>query len=759
MPVTTIGDQQWEFVGAHGVESPLGPEPDTTEGFPTQWRVFGPLGPDSTRVTENQTATLDVPTAEPLISADVAALREIPRELTIDVATFKAKNVRLKEGDMLDFASIFKINDKLPGYQAYAMAQVSFKQPTEVIFGIGCDWWMQLWIDGDELVNTLATGNSALKIAPSNNCLRHRFAAGKHLIVVRAISGSSGQWHLRAGYVDASQEALSNVRDDRWTVIPQMDLVLPPRRHAEPTLALRSDLYLEDETIECDFCLEVSEGQFGIVFGAQDASHYYWAYYPRWGQNWRARAFYAVIGIAQGHGHIRGLCMMLMPNVVTHWNATLNIKVERRGSHIQMYVNGVKGPFVIDDTYGPGRAGLAGFGKCRAEHVKIDGKRVTGQPWIADTPRAKAWANPVEDTGYGTIRGPWALCKLSDNEIVIGIHSRKGYFFGPEDPHATVNLYLSNDAGRTWSPHGDAQPTGSLANCHPWGIPWIVPEPGVIRAFEPEPAMIGGRDVLTAEDAQRAFTYRDSTDKGLTWSDPQPSALVGNWRRVLYRKGCWNHVYGYTRLRDGTMLALILHGYKDLFKRVINEGQGTWGTQMAQPFVSRSEDLGRTWQEPVAMDNAAFYEGEPPDSPCAGFSETAMAQLPSGRIISLCRPFRSPFSWQSQSDDGGRSWRLCCYTSFSVAGGPQMVATRSGYLAVVARQTGLGMHTSVDGGVNWDHGTLLDHDCWFNGFLTEAEPDVVLVFYFHPSADGVIPSMPRTQRIRITPHGPVPADA
>ena len=593
MPVTTAGDQEWESVGAEGVEVRLGPEPDTTDGFPARWRVFGPVAPDPTRIDEDRTAAINVTTAQSLVTADIAALTQIPEELTIDSATFKGKNVRLKEGDTVDFSSIFKIRDKLPGYQAYAIAEFTVKQPTEVIVGSGCDWRMQLWIDGKEKINTLHTGNRVLKIAPSNHCFRYRFEPGKHLLVVRAISGSSGKWHLRAGFVDAAQEALSNVRDDCWTIIPELDIVQPPQQGGDPALALRSDLCLADETIECDFRLEAAEGQFGIVFGAQDVDHYYWAYYPRWGQNWRARAFYAVIGISEGHGHIRGLHMMLMPNVVTHWNAMLNMKVKRRGSHIQMYVNGVKGPFVVDDTYGPGRAGLAGFGKCRVQNLKIDGARNPSQAWSVGTARAENWFNPVQDTGYGNIRGPHVMCKLSDREIVIGIHSRNGTFHGTADPHMIVNLYLSEDAGRTWSPHGGTQPVENVPNCHPWGIPWFVPEPGVIRAFEPEPVMIGG-EVLTTESAQRAFTYRDSSDKGLSWSEPRSSGLVGNWRRVLYRKGCWNHVYGYTKLRDGTLLAVILHSYKDIYKRVINEGQGTWGTQLAQAFVTRSEDNGLT---------------------------------------------------------------------------------------------------------------------------------------------------------------------
>jgi hypothetical protein len=85
-----------------------------------------------------------------------------------------------------------------------------------------------------------------------------------------------------------------------------------------------------------------------------------------------------------------------------------------------------------------------------------------------------------------------------------------------------------------------------------------------------------------------------------------------------------------------------------------------------------------------------------------------------------------------------------------------MIATQSGCLAVVSSEIGLGLHTSVDGGVNWEAGTLLDHDCWFNGFMAEAEPDVALIFDFCPGRTGDESSCPRMQRVRITKDGPVP---
>lgn len=51
---------------------------------------------------------------------------------------------------------------------------------------------------------------------------------------------------------------------------------------------------------------------------------------------------------------------------------------------------------------------------------------------------------------------------------------------------------------------------------------------------------------------------------------------------------------------------------------------------------------------------------------------------------------------------------------------------------------------------------MLDSPACFNGGMLEVEPDVVLVIY-HVNID--VPAHIRTQRIAITPDGPVPADA
>ena len=769
--MTTEETHPWDFCGAGGVLRSVGRKPDTTTGFPRTWRIFGPLMPETVTFVDGG-GEAGGSLCEPGVSADIADLTAIPERLTVGDQQFEGRDLKRRR-DTLDFGALYKLTRKARGYNAYAMAEVTFGKPTEVTIGTGSDYWMQWWVDGKEVLSTLRGGNDSFEWSKTDFGFNCRFEPGPHLIVVRSFSGSGGSpssrqqgWVLRAGYLNAREAVPATRNRQRWEVTPELGLMLPPRNLSESSMAIRTDLCLADETIECDFILHSPEGQFGLVFGAQDRGHYYWAYLPRWGQNWRARAVYAAIARVDGTGHARNVALMLMPGVPAHWNARLSMKVVRRGDQIQMYMNGVKGPFAIDDTYGAGWAGVSGHTDYRVTNLQLTGTADESRSWPAAGERRQMWFQPDTDTGYGKVRQTFTLLKLHNGDLLAGICSQDAAFFTWEgDKHAQVRLYLSRDAGRSWQRHGDALPAPAtvappaqqVPYNMPWGIRWFEPKPGVIRAFCHGPAVKGAIERLKdIEKPEDILSYRDSDDQGLTWTAPQPAALVGNWSKEIYRTGCHNHVYGFTQLRDGTLLTLFLHHYSNDYKRIRKLGEGTWGTNIAQPYVSRSEDNGLTWQVPVPMDNAALFDGVEPDSPHGGWSETAFAELPSGRIVAVCRPYRSPYGWQTHSDDGGRTWQCCTYLPFSPSGGPQMIATQSGYLAVVSRETGLGLHTSVDGGVNWDAGTLLDHDCWFNGFMVEAEPDVALIFYFCPGRRSDESSCPRMQRVRITKDGPVP---
>jgi hypothetical protein len=406
-----------------------------------------------------------------------------------------------------------------------------------------------------------------------------------------------------------------------------------------------------------------------------------------------------------------------------------------------MWVDGVKGPSTTDDTYGAGRVGIAGFSgnlNYFVRNLKINGRSVEAPPWPEGDRRGQAWYEPVADLEPLEGQHPWQMVKLSDGEIIMPVGIRMGGATARAIESYAISFCSSQDAGCTWSQYAFQEHADQMLNGQ-----WLALESGVIRR-------------LAFENGRRQFTLRDSSDKGVTWSEEKASKLLGDWNRDMFREKTRNDLTGFTRQADGTLVAVIGHSHEGIMQMVPNSGQSSWPLSgMGQPHCTRSEDLGLTWSEPVPMDYASLYYGDGPEAACGDFTESPVAALTSGRIVALSRPFRSPFMWQTHSDDGGRSWRTACYAPFSGAGGPQLIATRSGYLAVVKRWPGLGLNISVDGGVNWDEGTMIDYSTSFNGRALESEPDVLLVAY-GPGMGETRAFRMRMQRIRITPQGPVP---
>ena len=762
MSVKKIGNEQWDFVDAEGSETylPSAQAAGPSVNFPTRWRVFGPLKSKVTVIPPQDVTDLG--------AGDLfESLTCLPDKLKLNGESLVGQDVDMV-GDTLDLNSFceafttiyfdaFGDTAARVGRQIYALAELNLDKETEVPFGAGADFWMQWWIDGKAVYDTLLGGNRIHPPSRTDHSFRCKLSAGRHLLAVRLISGQTS-WVLRTGVITPREEALSRIKVcDQWQFLPDLDEIRPPYRKGAigqstldwgHTMAIAADRCLAEETVECEFHMS-GEANFGIILGAQDSGHYYTLQIPRWGQLWRARAFWACLCKADGSGYLRNLKMMLIPHVVCHWNAWIHLKVERRGNCIRTWIDGVKGPSVTDDTYGPGRVGLTGFTKYAVRHLKIDGNAVDGPSWKAGDFRGQPWflPAPVEDSKVSQSSGE--LLRLSDDEILMMTSEHQA-----DSALPMVRMLISGDNGRDWTQHGEPWRERDPLICMPWSLRWFLPKPGVIRRFKIGSALEGGQDLPALPDgADLAWT--DSKDKGLTWTEPKPCKLLGDWSRDIFREGTWNHIYGGTRLKDGTLLALVLHGYNDLQKIIPNRGQGTWGSECAQPYISRSEDDGLTWSEPVPMDNAAVNDGARPDGPHGGFSETVFAQLPSGRVVTHCRPFAAPFMWRTHSDDGGRTWRLITYEPFSGAGGPQLLCTQSGYLVSVKRGPALCLHISTDGGMNWDEGTIIDYPASFNGQILEVEPDVVLVVY--PESMGEFrPSYVRAQLIRITPEGPIP---
>ena len=750
MSVAQIGSEEWDFVDARGVQRQLA-DSESAVTFPGTWRVFGPFEPDPALTRRHSGAGIAI---EPRTGDDIARLPDIPTELAVDGVTRVGRDVPMADG-VLNLQALFDLDETQEGRFAYLMAEVEVEQPSEVVFGAGCDWWMQWWIDGEPVFDTLDTGNQIAPIGCADYCFPRRLDAGGHLLVVKAVSGAGG-WTVGACVPTPLQAALSEAaKSDQWEFVPEANTILPPCypvvQHQQPMIAIRTDCCVSDETIECEYQQPTHDGQVGVVFGAQDSEHYYYAYVPNWGQLHRARAFYAAIGVADGSGFVRNLDMRLMHNIPVQQDTWKSLKVERRGDRIEMSVAGVRGPCVTDSTYGPGRCGVAGFSKYMIRNLQVDGAPVDGRPWPSRQSREVAWYEPVPDLSRGPYQALNGVFRFSDSQVLLATTFGEELPKPPEGSYGTrlglyfsrTWLYLSDDAGRTWTQHGEPLPAR---------------EAPTRRMFEPQPGVL--RLVSFVDDGDEGIgmkmTCRDSLDRGLTWSLPIDAELLGDWHEDIFIDNTLsNSLMSLTMLRDGALLGVILHRCEDISNEAIpRSGIGTWGTGKWQPYCTISKDQGRSWSQPAQMDDTRLVSHQSQESPCGDFTETPMAELPDGRVVAMSRPVRSPYMWQTHSDDGGRTWSMCCYAPFSLAGNPNLVVTQSGYLVVVGRGAGVEMHVSTDGGLNWDQGTMIDAPGEFNGHVLEVEPDVLLVVY--PSFCYHYPNKLRAQRIRITPAGPIP---
>jgi len=139
--------------------------------FPKAWTVFGPVGKDD---------------PEP----DFEGVKDLPKELAIAGKKLAAQKAAFADDNRLDLGAM--LGGTAEGKTAYLLAVIEAVKAMEVELGAGADWWMKWWVNGEVVCDTLRTGNNA----PWFSVLDHRFTArlkaGRNLVAVKVVSGSSG---------------------------------------------------------------------------------------------------------------------------------------------------------------------------------------------------------------------------------------------------------------------------------------------------------------------------------------------------------------------------------------------------------------------------------------------------------------------------------------------------------------------------------------------------------------------------------------
>jgi hypothetical protein len=405
-------------------------------------------------------------------------------------------------------------------------------------------------------------------------------------------------------------------------------------------------------------------------------------------------------------------------------------------------------------------------------------------------PRIQAWiegrlAADLEDSTFASGRvGLMSLITAGKNSPHFADLEVSGTFQkdtvwrdleAPAKHWITPNPEVDPETYQTYPSHIVRSKSGELAFVIPYGNPsrgetgkkvwvrstdkgrtWSKPEPASFPARNPATAFAGNSlgPVVVQEDGtwvsfyfkeegpiEEAMYAFESKDEGRTWDRRRTVEVQGDWPEEFRLP-----VSNYDRplqLRDGTFLLAVSGKVADPpdFHEVSTN------------FVFRTTDEGETWSAPVRCDRNNRLPGDKEDRwwcP-ADFSELALAEVGDNAIIGFGRPRPWPYMWQVQSNDGGHSWAPAAFGPFP---GYCITLTRtvSGALVALKRFPYFSANVSWDGGVTWDAGTIVDYPLWANHHAIEAEPDVVLVTYLGHIVEPGQPDV-RMLRLRVTRDG------
>ena len=169
--------------------------------WPRVWQLFGPLPKDT----------------EP-IARDL--LKTIPKQIAATGKTYAATPLATVNG-FLDFTNLYGGYGLKPlepgvapgpyprpgttrdranvGTIVYAFAKIRCAKAGRLTIGAGADWWMQWYLDGKPIYDTLAPGNRKHPYAITNHVFSTEVTAGDHVLAAMVKAGSLGWCLISAG--------------------------------------------------------------------------------------------------------------------------------------------------------------------------------------------------------------------------------------------------------------------------------------------------------------------------------------------------------------------------------------------------------------------------------------------------------------------------------------------------------------------------------------------------------------------------------
>ncbi len=510
--------------------------------------------------------------------------------------------------------------------------------------------------------------------------------------------GDGSRWHFTSGPWTEAADGVISPPDK-------------PNLHSRAFSTVQSfgDLSAEYE-VNCNY-RENGAGGAGFVFRAVDATHFYAVYLPWGGQQLRADHFWISIVKADGDGYLRSIKSAYVPGVPSEVDRWYKIRLEAKGPNMEVWVDGRRALTVSDDSYRKGAVGMIGYGWYFFRNINITGKKWVLGEWDK---RLRVPTHSFE-VGLDSQNMP-SGCIAPNGDVLLAAGSK---------------LVRSKDKGRTWGPP-ETLPE-KLGSVNDYGNTMFCTAKGrlIVQLY---------RDRAAIKKPVSEVDIAESTDNGVTWSDPVPAKVAEGWPDVLPA------LYPYGPLvetEDGTLLRFLLGGVKwegSKFPHVI-----TWGSLHCKAYAIRSTDGGKSWSAAIELDRPMFVNsprGQAPGS--LDFTEPTGVAI-GNKVTVVIRPVYSQMMWQCWSDDAGATWDAAARTTFH-GYAQSMVRTKSGAILVAHRSPHYSVNVSRDNGLNWDDGTIIDYPNWAMGCAVEVEPDVVLLTYMNNQRDKPL----LAQLIRVT---------
>lgn len=161
--------------------------------WPSEWNVFLPLTKES-----------------PVLPPETLA--SIPDRIEVDGRILESRTARPEPDGSFDFAPLFE--EAATGNAAYIFAPLEAGQAGPVTIGFGADWWLQAWLNGEEVFNTLEEGNLRWPPSTGDHTMEIDLREGRNVLAVRFIRGSAS-----AGFAMGGSEQIAAVPRPDYAIV------------------------------------------------------------------------------------------------------------------------------------------------------------------------------------------------------------------------------------------------------------------------------------------------------------------------------------------------------------------------------------------------------------------------------------------------------------------------------------------------------------------------------------------------------------